>query len=700
MKYAFILLLMTAGSMLYGGFRLTQDGKAHANIVIPANAPEMVKYAANELADFVYRMSGAKLPVSTDKKAGNPIFIGFDTDKFEVDQLKIFCDGKSLMLTGGGEFGSLKAVYAFLRDQGIFWPYMAEIWLEIPQKKTIACPEINLVKKPHFPVRDLHNFPKDHARLFRWMAFSGWRYRSQNPPGTLQLSSMLSRGIRPSFGSHCWAFWATRKALNEHIEWNPLLNGKRTPPALSGPPWWSHSQLCIGNAGLRKHFINNMLAYMKKYPSARILPLEANDGGGYCECDLCQAYGKNGSDRVFRFVNEVAEVFRLKHPEVKLKVNAYGNHEDIPSFPVAKNVYIWVCYNERNYTRPITDPVNARFYRRLKEWAEACPGQIVARDMGVKVFFKDWPHPYDDVLAEDIKTYRKLKLAGFFNEGLFPTPLTEYLRINLAWDPDQDVKELTGKFCKGLYGAAAEPMYQYYRLMNERIAQTGKNLDTMTTIAEFTAPIAVKARNLLEQAEKAAASSPRHLARIRFEKDNFTKLAGSVNMWFSCDKDIINDTIRAANKLPNGSFENGMKDITCSTPQYSGCGKFKYSIVNDHVYHGRKAGCITIEKAGWGRMIMTAENLSPGKKYAIAAAVKSLDGADLMHIWYKNGKQRAIHYRLGDTRGKWSRFVAENITADSEGTIDVYLTIHNGPDSGKVIFDDVIIVEQEYLPCR
>ena len=316
MKKISVIFAFLFAFSLYAGMFLTKDGEAVSTIVIPADAPQPVKYAAREFADFICRMSGAKLPVSTDTKAANPVFIGFDTGNFDVDQIKISCDGKSLTLTGGGEFGTLKAVYAFLRDQGIFWSYMDEMWLEIPAKKTVEAANMALVRKPHFSVRNLHNFPKDYNRLFRWMAFNGWRSRSQNPPGTLQQSAMLAHGIRPSFGSHCWAFWAGRKALNEHIEWNPLLNGKRTPPALSGPPWWSQSQLCIGNAGLRRHFINNMLAYMKKYPSTKLLPLEANDGGGYCECELCQAYGKNGSDRVYRFVNEVAGVFSKKYPDV------------------------------------------------------------------------------------------------------------------------------------------------------------------------------------------------------------------------------------------------------------------------------------------------------------------------------------------------------------------------------------------------
>ncbi len=699
MKKFLTALIIFFCSLLSAAFQLTVDGKPNATVVIPENASKMVKYSADELVDFIYRMSGAKLTVSTDKNAANPVFIGFDMDKFEVDQIRIACDGKSLTLTGGGEFGSLMAVYAFLRDQGIFWPYMEEMWLEIPQRKTVEAGNIDIVKKPHFKVRNMHNFPRDYNRLFRWMAFSGWRSRSQNPPGTLQLSSMLAHGIRPSFGSHCWAFWTGRKALNEHIEWNPLLNGKRTPPPLSGPPWWSQSQLCIGNAELRRHFINNMLAYMKKYPSTKILPLEANDGGGYCECELCQAYGKNGSDRVFRFVNEVAEVFRREYPDVMLKINAYGNHEDMPSFRVAENVYIWVCYNDRNYTRPITDPENAVYYKRLKEWADNYPGQIVSRDMGVKVFFRDWLHPYDDVLAQDVKAYSELKLAGFFNEGLYPSPLTEYLRISLAWDPDQDVKELTMKFCKGIYGNAAEPMYKYYRLLNERIAVTGKNLDTMTNITEYITAIAPAAKKLLAEAEAAVAGQSRYLARVRFEKNKLYQMADTVNMWFPCEKDVITENIRKNNKLSNGSFEAGFKYVSCNTPQFDGCGEFRYSVIDTEAYHGQKAGCITIVRKGWGRMIMEAAGLIPGRKYTVAAATKSLDGADLMHIWYRDGS-RIVHLRLGDTNGQWYRFIVHDVVAGANGKIDIYLTIHDGPSRGRVLFDDVIVVEQDKMASK
>ena len=699
MNFLAMLISIAMAFPVQPDFIPVQDGEAKVSIVLPENPSKDLQYAASELQDFVFRMSGAKLPVGTDPGVANPIFIGFDADKLEDDQIRIACDGKSLRLSGGGRFGTLQAVYAFLRDQGVFWPFMDEMWLEIPQRKTITVPEQDVTMKPFFSNRAIHSFPKDYDRLFHWMAFNGWKYRSQNPPGYYFLETMLARGIQPRFSSHCWAFWSGRKALNEHIEWNPLLDGKRTPPPLKGPPWWMHSQMCIGNAELRKHVLNNMLEYLKVHPDMKTLPLEANDGGGYCDCELCRAYCENPNDRVFKFASEMAEAIAKVHPDVMILINGYGNHEDPPVFPLPANMNISIRHNDRNYAKPITDPENRVYFERLEKWAKHSPGHVNTAEMGVKVFYKDWLHPFDDILAEDVKTYAELKLNGFFAEGLYPSPLTEYLRSEFCRDPYQDLEKLSMKFCRGLYGEAAAPfMFDYYRLLNRRIRETGKNLDDMGRIAEYVGPIAKEGMALLAQAEKAAAAEPRFLARIRFEKAAFEKLVRTAENWFSCEKDIVTDEIRAANKLSNGGFERDFEDVDRNVVDYPGQGKFKFSIDND-AYQGKKSGCITVVEPGWGRMIMTAKNLDPNKKYAVLAAVKTTDGADMVHIWYGAKGERASLYRMGSTDGKWYRAAFRDITVP-QGELSVYLTLHTDPKKGRVLFDDVIIVEQDLLAPR
>ena len=118
LKKSLLLIALFAAVLLHGAFRLTENGKAKANIVIPENAPKMVKYAAGEFTDFIYRMSGAKLVTTTDKNAANPVFIGFDMDKFEVDQIKIACDGRFAYATIPQELLG-KYNFSLKEDEGI-----------------------------------------------------------------------------------------------------------------------------------------------------------------------------------------------------------------------------------------------------------------------------------------------------------------------------------------------------------------------------------------------------------------------------------------------------------------------------------------------------------------------------------------------------------------------------------------------------
>ena len=699
MKRLTFVLLFFLAVLTQGGMVLVRDGVPASSIVLPEKHGAELKYAASELAAFLRRMSGAELPITTDRNVQNPILIGFDAEGLAPDQLRIVCDGKSLLLTGEGTFGPLQAVYALLRDQGIFWPFKEEMWLEVPVRKTIEVPEGRSETRPFFSRRNLHCFPPDYQRLFHWMAFNGWKSRSANPPGYMHLDAMLSRGIQPTFATHSWAFWTGRKALNDHPEWNPLLNGKRTPPALEGRSYWSHAQLCIGNPELRRHMLDRMLDYLEKNPRIRTLALEANDGGGYCDCEICRAYCENPNDRVFKFAAEMAEGVGKAHPDVTLFINAYGNHEEAPPFSLPRNLRIPVCYNGRNYARPLTDPVNRVYYARLEKWARACPGMVASREMGHKSFFKNWLHPFDDVLAADVKTYAKLGLVGFFAEGLYPSPLTEYLRAQFNWNPHLDLEELTMTFCNGLYGPAALPMFRYYRLLNRRIAETGQNLDDIGRISEYAAPIVQQGRELLAAAEKAVADTPRYLARVRWEKEKFLQLARTPKMWFPASQDFVTDQLRAANRLSNGDFEKGMEGIVSNTLEYAGQGEFLHSITEGEAYHGSKAGCIAVIRPGWSRYIMKAQNLDKTKRYAVLAAVKTMDGADMAHIWYQPKARNATLYRLGDTGGQWYRAVFEDIAVE-EGALSIYLTLHTDPKKGRVLFDDVLVVEQELLPRR
>ena len=57
---------------------LIQEGKPHAEIVVAEKPPRMTKLAANELQEYLRKMTGAKVPITTTPSGGKiiPIYVG------------------------------------------------------------------------------------------------------------------------------------------------------------------------------------------------------------------------------------------------------------------------------------------------------------------------------------------------------------------------------------------------------------------------------------------------------------------------------------------------------------------------------------------------------------------------------------------------------------------------------------------------
>ena len=110
------------------GKYLVNEGESTYKIVIPKQADGLVQVAAGEFNKFLSESTGVSLPVVTEDEinAGdNYISIGETTllketditheyDELGRDGYKIVTEGDNLYLIGGGEYGSLYAVYGLL----------------------------------------------------------------------------------------------------------------------------------------------------------------------------------------------------------------------------------------------------------------------------------------------------------------------------------------------------------------------------------------------------------------------------------------------------------------------------------------------------------------------------------------------------------------------------------------------------------
>ena len=104
--FALTMLLAFSGTVPVGarqaGFRLVEDGRPRAAVVVPAGAPVPVQFAAHELTTHLEQMTAAKFPIVAERPAqGNAIILGeneysraagIDASKLKRDHLEIFLD--------------------------------------------------------------------------------------------------------------------------------------------------------------------------------------------------------------------------------------------------------------------------------------------------------------------------------------------------------------------------------------------------------------------------------------------------------------------------------------------------------------------------------------------------------------------------------------------------------------------------------
>ncbi len=703
-----MLVGLSMGAMLHAAsFSLVQEGKPVSAIVVNRWSDQMEALAAVQLRDYVLRMTGAELPILTMAydhqflatwKPGDtlpevapygelrPIFVTWDTALAE-EEYHLTVMSECIRIRGGSAYGLLYGVDELLERLGVCLARPERLWWNLPHVQTLALPTCEVTSTPFFRLRGVHHHQSDHS-LFAWMGFNRLNYHLQNPPGWYDTGMMAYDGVRPFFISHSWHFWVPRKVLHDHLDWNPVINGERKAIEAEGDEDLIHYQLCISNPELRKYFIDRVLEYLKNNPQMPIVPLETNDGHGYCECEACRAYGATASDQFFRFVAEAATEIQKQFPRVTVLCLSYPPHDELPNVELPSNVGVGVVSNNRNYARPLTDPSNQRYYDILVKWATALPGRVYIYELWAKEMFEGYPHPFAAVYAEDIKLYQKLQLAGLCPEGLHPSPFQEYLRGKLAWNPELDWKKILKEFCDKMFGKAASAMEQYYVLLENRMVEYGQNLKDLTTLSEFVRPIDAAAMKLLEQAA-AQAEPGLAVSRVAAEREEFMKLHRTMEQWMPCKADVVTDAMRAANLLPNGDFEQEWKDVSHDTRW----GEYKFEIVDGQAYHGRKCGCTTVITQGWARFILNAKGLDTSKKYALYCAVKCLDGAEAGNFWFIPGGMPAQLYTLGNTHGEWYRAVFHNIEI-KEDNFTVLPTVHAVPSKGRILWDDIILLPE------
>ncbi len=130
---------------------------AHAadRIVLPGAPSPTESFAADELQRYVLRLTGRKLPIQREGEGGAApaFFVGrcAGSDRWTTildhavreireDSFVLAPDGAGLRLLGGGDRGTLYAVYALLERQGCRWFEPGERGETVPRIDVLDVP--------------------------------------------------------------------------------------------------------------------------------------------------------------------------------------------------------------------------------------------------------------------------------------------------------------------------------------------------------------------------------------------------------------------------------------------------------------------------------------------------------------------------------------------------------------------------------
>jgi hypothetical protein len=340
--------------------------------------------------------------------------------------------------------------------------------------------------------------------------------------------------------------WPIRLVVHAPHNWGPVFKQDRPEIFELNEAGQRHNKmLCYGNPLT----LQTYLEVIEKHMTGQSQPPEAAqiihgnavtvspwDVGIACQCDDCQALwdadaGRYGSASPIleHFVRELAEQVQRRWPELVVIYLPYLNYTLAASDkPFPGNVEVQLCGMPglALYKEPA---VWDQFQGNIDRWAELTDRPVQTWD------YSCWPlsstrapYQYPHVLKRYYLENRDQIVGSFINgEGdHWPrSSFSLYCWLKLLWNPEFDVDAAADRACQRLFGPAAKPMRELWRLQADRWENSrfpdGRLAAEHVYQLAFTAPVVEQMRGLVKQARDLAADAPAVLDRIDYYTSAF-----------------------------------------------------------------------------------------------------------------------------------------------------------------------------------
>lgn len=434
---------------------LAENESSDYSIVVPDSATTVTRAAADTLAAFISRMSGATLPVVKQSEAGkgNLLWLGCRPgdpalqfpDTLGSDGFAIRFDGKNILIAGNTPAGTQNGVYAFLEDY-LGCRFYANDGMMVPRTSIITLQPVPTTQKPAFSFREIHGpEPLNHA----WRDWHRVHRKEENSPEW----GMFVHTFQKLVPVDEW--------FASHPEYFSQVGGVRI----------ADGQLCLSNPAVFDLVMKNLRTEMALKPNALYWSVSQNDTYKNCECAACRRldslYGGPSGTMIW-FVNQVADSF----PDKIISTLAYQYTRQAPrNITPRDNVNVMLCTIECDRARTVPD--DEGFARDITQWSQLTRN-IFLWDYVVQ--FRNYLDPFPNlhVLQPNLRFFGQHNIPMMFQQGSGRSwsdmvELKQYLIAKLLWNPDADVEAITNDFLQGYYGEAGAFVGRYLTLRQKAL---------------------------------------------------------------------------------------------------------------------------------------------------------------------------------------------------------------------------------------
>ena len=570
-----ILCIAVCGVSAGESVELVKDGKVRAVIVIPKDADSTVKLAAKELADYVEKITGARLPEAETapsgklsvrftlaEKKGNNFSPALEKalKQIQFDGFAVDADPSGVRIVSFKKRGLLYGTYYLLREYGgVIWfhPDPTDEGEYVPKSKDFSVPVQITVKNPVFESRKftLNGGSTKNDHVYRWFLRNGIQLHTgyTQDETILALDPVLREGGH-DMGSLLAGYGADYKKrmntlMKEHPDYFGLVDGKR----LSAGNENGCCQPCTSNPEVLRRMGDNALAQIERFGNMEnIRGLCNDDHTVWCECPECRKLddpdaprNNRHANRWWHFVNYMAgRILSEEHPNRQLETLVYqtfryppGKVKPDPRVPVV------ICPHQRCYIHSLTDPncsVNPAFKEMFDSWhragMRATTFEYHTQLPGATRYL-----PLERAWIDDLKYYRKLDMNGYglitraalSDFGKRSSPFNDHMWMSLwqmhwltayySWNIDADFDKVSEQINSKYYGPAWKYMKPYREELTKALYAPKVHMGYGTPDAVLgkcyeSAGLAERLQSYLDQAEKAAADDPLCLKRVRRDR--------------------------------------------------------------------------------------------------------------------------------------------------------------------------------------